>query len=275
MPRGSKPGERRGGRQCGTPNKKTALKNAALAAAAANPEVSPLDFLMGIMRDPTTPSDLRVKIALTVVRLPRAKPTIAPPDDPTQNGDPMDDTGSLLDAAASALRDDCYRLTELIQKAPLPGGRENTPSAAETEEKSSLRASIAERARAIGCPEGYAPRQAHCDNDRLHALYCKRISPPSCGGGTLTADENAEEAQLLARVLAFEQGVEGLGWQRILELTSRSNLGRLCPAEQDELDRLRKLCPDVPLIDDDPLKKAIEACGRVAREGQRESQRAW
>ena len=35
MPRGSKPGERRGGRQRGTPNKKTALKNAALAAAAA------------------------------------------------------------------------------------------------------------------------------------------------------------------------------------------------------------------------------------------------
>jgi hypothetical protein len=51
MPRGSKPGERRGGRQRGTPNKKTAHKNAALAAAAANPDISPLDFLLGIMRD--------------------------------------------------------------------------------------------------------------------------------------------------------------------------------------------------------------------------------
>jgi hypothetical protein len=30
MPRGSKPGERRGGRQRGTPNKSTALKKAAL-----------------------------------------------------------------------------------------------------------------------------------------------------------------------------------------------------------------------------------------------------
>lgn len=47
MPRGSKPGERRGGRQRGTPNKKTALRNAALAAAAANPEILPLEFLLG------------------------------------------------------------------------------------------------------------------------------------------------------------------------------------------------------------------------------------
>jgi hypothetical protein len=143
---------------------------------------------MGIMRDSTTPSDLRVKIALAVVRLPHAKPAVAPRVDPTQSGDPMDSTASLLDAAvASTLRDDCYRLTELIQKAPLPVGREKTPSAAETEQESRLRTSIAERARVIGCPEGYGSRQARCDNDRLHVLYCKRISPASCGGGTLTA----------------------------------------------------------------------------------------
>ena len=43
MPRGSKPGERRGGRKVGTPNKKTVLKNAAICAAVAGPDVSPLD----------------------------------------------------------------------------------------------------------------------------------------------------------------------------------------------------------------------------------------
>jgi hypothetical protein len=42
MPRGSKPGERRGGRQKGTPNKKTLLRDAALTIAAANPTLSPL-----------------------------------------------------------------------------------------------------------------------------------------------------------------------------------------------------------------------------------------
>ena len=46
MPRGSKPGERRGGRQRGTPNKSTLLKNAAIKAAATDPNLSPLDFLL-------------------------------------------------------------------------------------------------------------------------------------------------------------------------------------------------------------------------------------
>jgi hypothetical protein len=269
MPRGSKPGERRGGRQRGTPNKKTALRNAALAAAAANPDISALDFLLGIMRDPTTPSDLRVKVALVVVRLTHAKPAIARRGDPTQSGQLIDGTGSLVDTAvAKALRDDCYRLCELIQKSPVPGGREETLSAAEIQEESRLRVRIAERARAIGCHEGYGPRQARSDDKRLHALYCKRISPPSCGGGSLNPAESAEEAQLLARVLAFEESPEGLARQRILRLKSRSILDGLCRAEQHELDSLCKLYPDLPLDDDDPFTKAIEAYGRVAREGE-------
>src|SRR6516165_8785804 len=47
MPRGSKPGERRGGRQPGTPNKTTALINTAFAATTSNPGLSPLDFFFG------------------------------------------------------------------------------------------------------------------------------------------------------------------------------------------------------------------------------------
>jgi len=41
MPRGSKPGERRGGRQRGTPNKKTSLRKAAIDAAAARRLAAP------------------------------------------------------------------------------------------------------------------------------------------------------------------------------------------------------------------------------------------
>ena len=52
MPRGSRPGERRGGRQRGTPNKKTVLRNAAISAAAAGSNLSPLDLLLGLMREP-------------------------------------------------------------------------------------------------------------------------------------------------------------------------------------------------------------------------------
>src|SRR5262245_51746096 len=63
MPRGSKPGERRGGRQRGTPNKSTVLKNAAIAAAANNPNLSPLDILLKFMRQPDLPLELRVTVA--------------------------------------------------------------------------------------------------------------------------------------------------------------------------------------------------------------------
>ena len=266
MPRGSKPGERRGGRQRGTPNKKTALKNAALAAAAANPDISPRDFLLGIMRDPTTSSDLRVKIALELVRLTDAKPAIGRRDDPTQSREPIDGASSLIDAAvAHALRVDYHRLNELFQKSLGPGGRDKTKlSAAEKEEESMLRARIASRAREIGCPEGYGAKQERNDQNRLHSLHCKRISPPSCGGGSLSADESAEEAQLLTRVLAFAESPEGLGRRRILELELATFSRGPSPAEQDELDRLRKLYPDVPLDDDDPLKKAVEAWGQAA-----------
>lgn len=44
---GSKPGERRGGRRKGTPNKATAAKAAAIEASG----LTPLDYLLSVMRD--------------------------------------------------------------------------------------------------------------------------------------------------------------------------------------------------------------------------------
>jgi len=63
MPRGSLPGERRGGRQRGTPNKTTASRNTAIFNAVADPNSSPLDFLLALMRDTHLPLDLRVTVA--------------------------------------------------------------------------------------------------------------------------------------------------------------------------------------------------------------------
>jgi hypothetical protein len=63
MPRGSKPGERRGGRQPGTPNKTTALINTAFTAATSNPALLPLDFFLAVMRDPSIPPDWRFRAA--------------------------------------------------------------------------------------------------------------------------------------------------------------------------------------------------------------------
>ena len=74
MPRGSKPGERRGGRKVGTPNKKTVLKNAAICAAVTGPDVSPLDFLLGLMRNPNLELEVRVTVAEVAFPYFHAKP---------------------------------------------------------------------------------------------------------------------------------------------------------------------------------------------------------
>src|SRR5512133_1141967 len=73
MPRGSNTGERRGGRQRGTPNKSTALKKAALSAASADPTITPLQFLLGVMRDENAPTGLRVQVARAAAPLVHGK----------------------------------------------------------------------------------------------------------------------------------------------------------------------------------------------------------
>ncbi len=62
MPRGAAPGERRGGREKGTPNKATAALRA-LAADLMTAGESPLDFLTRVYRDERHPIDLRVEAA--------------------------------------------------------------------------------------------------------------------------------------------------------------------------------------------------------------------
>jgi hypothetical protein len=97
MPRGSRPGERRGGRQRGTPNKKTLIKNAVFCAAAADPDRSPLDFMLALMRDPQVPLDLRLEMAAAASPFVHARPEPArnKRPDPLDLGDRLMDTGDL------------------------------------------------------------------------------------------------------------------------------------------------------------------------------------
>jgi hypothetical protein len=82
MPSGSKPGERRGGRQPGTPNKKTALVHAAFDAATSNADLLPLDFLLGVMRDSSISPDWRIKAAQAALPFVHSKPARSPVTDP-------------------------------------------------------------------------------------------------------------------------------------------------------------------------------------------------
>jgi len=88
VPRGSKPGERRGGRQRGTPNKSTALKNAAIAAAASDPNLSPLDLLLNLMRQRDLPLEYRVTIAQQALPFAHAKPKALRPTKHAYGGCP-------------------------------------------------------------------------------------------------------------------------------------------------------------------------------------------
>jgi hypothetical protein len=264
MPRGSKPGERRGGRQRGTPNKKTALRNAANAAAVSNPDISPLEFLLGVMRDPNVSADLRIKVAQAAAPFVHAKPGNAGPGDGAASVTFIEGVGyfAIEPELAKAVRDDQHRLGELLRKrcgGPL--------SAAEINEEIELRARVADRASAISCPVGYGPKQALNDRNRLHKLHCKRLTPSSCGGGVLSEAEDAEEAQLEARVAAFEHSPEGRARSRIFEL-QQQRFAAFSVAERDELKDLMTRYPEPPL---DPDQKARIEFWRSAVERSRRS----
>ena len=59
MAKGSKPGERRGGRKKGTPNKRAAARKLAIEKAG----VTPLDYMLGVMGNEKNPSLMRLDAA--------------------------------------------------------------------------------------------------------------------------------------------------------------------------------------------------------------------
>jgi hypothetical protein len=75
---GSKPGERRGGRQKGTPNKVNALKRAEIAASGE----LPLDYMLRVMRDETVDPERRDQMARSAAPYLHAKlQAVVHPDD--------------------------------------------------------------------------------------------------------------------------------------------------------------------------------------------------
>jgi hypothetical protein len=62
MPRGSKPGERRGGRQRTTPNRRTVLTNRILADAADNPASTVNELVLVLAKDQGLPADIRIAV---------------------------------------------------------------------------------------------------------------------------------------------------------------------------------------------------------------------
>jgi hypothetical protein len=226
------------------------MKKAALAAASADPTISPLQFLLGVMRDPQAPTDLRIRVARAAAPLVHAKPGIAP----TAVGNAGAIDGFTIDIEeAKALRDIERRLAVFLRKRYAPSENGGPLTDAEIVEESELDAIFHKRAAALECPPGYGEGDATKDGDRLHQLNCKRLSPPSCGGGELKGADDEEEALLTARVAAYRHSPEGRDRARVLKLMLKGR--RLNVDEQEELDRLKAKYPEAPK--DTCLAKAI------------------
>jgi hypothetical protein len=145
-------------------------------------------------------------------------------------------------ALAKALRDDHLRANKLERDF-------NSP--AEWFEAMRLRERNVERAQSIPCPADYGSEQAGRDENRLHALSSKRDSP----GGSLTDAEDVEEAQLTARLAAYEAEVRGEN--RKFELMLKRSVD-LTPEEKSEYEHLKTLYPDGPMDPDDPMKPVLD-----------------
>jgi len=256
MPRGSKPGERRGGRRRGTPNKKTALVEAAFDAATSNADLSPLDFLLGVMRDSSLSPDLRMKAAQAAAPYVHPKAGGTPATDPMADAKPINGVCDFVidPRVARTLMDDRERLRQLGRKK-----LDCDPAtSAEEKEESDLRARIAETARGITCPANYGLKEAEKDRHRLECFFLRRQSGASAK--PLSEAEIAEEAQLAARVAAYNEGPECRARSRLFELTLKGFPRGLSGAEAEELERLQKAYPPDP---NHQFKDALEACRRA------------
>jgi hypothetical protein len=228
------------------------MKKAALAAASADPTITPLQFLLGVMRDPQVPTDLRIRVARAAAPLVHGKSGIAAPE--VSSAGVID--GFTVDIEeAEALRDIEHRLSAFLRKRYAPSENGGPLTDAEIVEETELDAMFHKRAAACECPPGYGESDAAKDSNRLHQLNCKRMSPPSCGGGQLKGADDEEEAILSARIAAYRHSSEGRDRARMLKLMFKG--GRLSVDEQDELDGLRDKYPEAPKHN--PPAKAITA----------------
>ena len=154
------------------------------------------------------------------------------------------------------MRDIEHRLAVLLRKRHAPSENGGPLTDAEIVEEYELGVLFGKRAAALVCPPGYGSGDAVNDSNRLHQLLCKRLSPPSCGGGELKGADDEEEAFLTARVAAFRHSQEGRDRRRKLALKLKGFGGYRSPEEQKELDHLKVVYPEGP--SESALPKAIE-----------------
>jgi len=205
-----------------------------MAAGRPAADGSPLAFLMAVMRDADAPPGLRFQVARAITPYVHGKLGTAPTEVVVD-----DEYGFAIDpVAARALRDDYVELSRLIYAGKLG-----------TEAEHKLRDRIAEKqkdlARMVERPAGYTALEAREDKKRFASLYLKRMSQRPF---KLTAEEDAEQTHLVARLAAYGATPEAQARKRISKLRFVTQLPgqKVSADERSELDSLRARYPDLP-----------------------------
>lgn len=175
---------------------------------ASDGKLTPLQFLLGVMRAPSTPAHLRLRIAALVAPYVHSKRAADGP--PTIIVE--DPTGFSIDPArAIELRDAKHRY-DLVYTT-----RISQPEHWERE-AAGLEARIAEIQQGLQCPcpSRYSEEQRNRDKDRLKALLRVRHS-----GLKLSMQEDIEEAWLTARVDSWSTLPEAAARERLRLLDDR------------------------------------------------------
>ena len=285
MPRGSKPGERRGGRQRAAPNKRTILTDRILAAASEYPSSSWHELLAILVKDQALPADIRIAVARTSlparalsVRLPAGPVTLdvllsvvqdtttAPaqrrkvalevalhflPKNPARGwpGSIADEFGFVISPKmAREYRDSKLQLRHLSDSAG-----SNVPATQKKADKLRARIEMILQRLECPCPARYNIEQWRKDRERVLELVQRRQSKI-----VLTEEENAEEAHLVARSDSLLAGAAEAAKERLYDLREKARLSkngagrRLTRQEQANLRLLRLLYPSSPFFSYDP-----------------------
>ncbi len=179
MSRGSKPGERRGGRKLGTPNRKTLLRNAFIDAVAADPNLLPLDFFLHLMHQPILPLAIRVHAAEEALPFMHAKPR--PPE---RLPAPLTQNGSSKPRVKLRHKTDPSDLDELDLGPELQGSESDDTDSA------TLQPGLTEPSDGTGQPVEPQPGAAETNGQHgsaapglQTALACAETAKPSGGAG--------------------------------------------------------------------------------------------
>ena len=287
MPRGSRPGERRGGRKKGTPNKKTLLHNALIAAVAADPNLRPLDFFLRLMQQSTLPLAIRVHAAEEALPFVHPKPPRSAQGAGAKALTPLAflravmrhrDTpmhlrlrvASILapylhaKATPEAESEAEFVVEDQYGFSVEPGLAKNLMDTEKAlyelphwwtkgegsyeEQQHVLRKRLAPAKKSLRCPETYRWEDLAKDNGRLSQLAAKREAQG------LTPPEDAEEVHLRARTFSHENSAEHAEREgrrdRRNALYAKWKDYSITEEEQQEFDDLRASLRD---IDPDPV----------------------